>query len=293
MNRKSIPMFLFTIIALLSSTVSCGKNAKQETTGITNDKNLPVFEKIILKAKDNDWKNLAIGQRMGKIGLEMLGIQYIGGTLEVEPEKCVIDMTGLDCVTFFENVLDIARIIGKEKYGYEDLIKEVTFTRYRGGEITDYTSRLHYTADWIYDNIKKGVVKDITKELGGEIFNLNLDFMSTHTQLYKALKDNRAFVEVTREIEKKISGREYYYIPKDKIESIEDKLQTGDIVAFATNTKGLDYSHIGLVYVDEQGKRRLLHASSIKKKVVLDKTIHEYIKPIKKDIGITIVRSTD
>jgi len=117
--------------------------------------------------------------------------------------------------------------------------------------------------------------------------------MSTHTQSYKALKDNRDFVNVIRGIEKEINGREYYFIPKDKIKSIEDKLQTGDIVAFATNIKGLDYTHIGLVYVDEQGNRRLLHASSTKKKVALDKIIHEYIMPIKKDIGITIVRSTD
>ena len=71
---------------------------------------------------------------------------------------------------------------------------------------------------------------------------------------------------------------------------IEEKLQNGDIIAFATNMKGLDYTHTGLVYIDVQGVRRLVHASSVKKKVVIDTSISEYIAPIKKDIGITILR---
>jgi hypothetical protein len=100
-------------------------------------------------------------------------------------------------------------------------------------------------------------------------------------------------VKIIADIEKKINKRKYYYIPNDKINKIETKLKTGDIIAFATNIEGLDYTHTGLVYVDADGKARLMHASSTKKKVVLDTTISEYAKPIKKNIGISVLRVLD
>jgi hypothetical protein len=39
--------------------------------------------------------------------------------------------------------------------------------RYRGGECTgDYLSRLHYLEDWLYDNNRRGLVEDLTRDLG-------------------------------------------------------------------------------------------------------------------------------
>ncbi|UCC41535.1 MAG: DUF1460 domain-containing protein, partial [Candidatus Aminicenantes bacterium] len=74
---------------------------------------------------------------MGNIGKLLIGTKYVGGTLEGEgPEICRIDLTGLDCVTFFENVLCIARIIKKRKTTFDDFKAEVTYTRYRGGMLT-------------------------------------------------------------------------------------------------------------------------------------------------------------
>lgn len=67
-----------------------------------------------------------------------------------------MNLTGLDCVTFFENVLDMARIFRQGKYEFDDLLAAVTHTRYRGGKLDGYLSRLHYTADWIHDNVAKG-----------------------------------------------------------------------------------------------------------------------------------------
>ncbi len=250
-----------------------------------------VFDKIVNKSAINGWGKLPLGELMGKIGMELVGIPYVGGTLETGgKEVCTVNMEGLDCVTFFENTLDMARVIKKGNPTHVEMIDEISYTRYRGGNLKDYTSRLHYTADWIFDNVRKGVVEDISKELGGEVFPYDVYFMSKNWKYYDALKNNPDMIEKIKRIEMGINARDYYYIPKKKIKSIEKKLQTGDIIAFATDKKGLDYAHTGLVYVDDKKKVRILHASSANKKVKLDKEIHKYISKIKSDIGISIAR---
>ncbi|UCE22682.1 MAG: DUF1460 domain-containing protein, partial [Candidatus Aminicenantes bacterium] len=102
-----------------------------------------VFFSIIEKALKEDWASLPINECMGEIATLFIGTEYVGGTLEGKgPEICRVDLTGLDCVTFFENVLCLARILKKGKTSYDDFIAELTFTRYRKGVLTDYTSRL-------------------------------------------------------------------------------------------------------------------------------------------------------
>lgn len=255
------------------------------------EENVRIFKGILKKAKDGGWKELPIGELIGKIGMEFTGTSYESFTLEGDgPEVCRVKLSGLDCVTLFENSLDIARIIKKDKTDYEDFVNEVTYTRYRKGILSDYASRLHYTSDWIYDNERKGVTKDITREIGGIHFPFKVFFMSENPKYYKPLKDNPDLIKTIAKIEQEINSRKYYYIQINKIASTEKYIKTGDIIAFATNKNGLDYTHTGLAYSDDDGKVRLLHASSSKKKVVLDKTVHEYISAVKSDIGITVVR---
>ncbi|MBI5323728.1 MAG: DUF1460 domain-containing protein [Ignavibacteriae bacterium] len=258
---------------------------------IYSDETVKTFRKIISKAISEKWDELPIGELMGKIATMLLNTPYEAFTLEGPgPEICRINLKGLDCVTFFENVLDIARILKKGRFSFEELINEVTFTRYRKGVLVDYTSRLHYTSDWIYDNVKKGVVKDITQELGGVRFPINVSFMSKHPEFYEAMKNHTEYINIIQQIENDINSHTYYYIPVDSIKDIEPKLETGDIIAVATNKEGLDYSHTGMILKDKTGKTRFMHASSKKKKVVIDKEIFEYIKGVESDIGITILR---
>ena len=53
-------------------------------------------------------------------------------------------------------------MIKRGKSSPEDLLAEVRTTRYRGGKMGDFTTRLHYTTDWFVDNEAKGVVKILT-----------------------------------------------------------------------------------------------------------------------------------
>ena len=119
------------------------------------------------------------------IGKSFIGTDYEAHAIEKEGnEQLVIHLTGLDCTTFLENVLTFARCIKEHKTTFNDYEKELTKIRYRNGKIDRYPSRLHYFSDWIYNNQKKGIVKDITKELGGVPIKFNLNFMSTHQDSY-------------------------------------------------------------------------------------------------------------
>lgn len=283
MNRR-------TLMALLAlAPLAPMRRSAQDTFDV--DSTEAVFERLMSHAQKHQWTALPIGELIGKLGLELRGIPYVAGTLEKDgPESCRIDLTGLDCVTFFEDVLGIARILKKGKRSYNDLVAEITFTRYRNGKLDGYLSRLHYTAEWISDNISKGVVKDVTAEMGGVPLNINVNFMSKHPDFYQPLANNPDMVKEIMVLEKQINAKTRTFIPRDKIAGVEPLMQTGDIVAVATSKAGLDYSHTGLIYRDENNVARMLHASTTQRKVVLDKRISEYIQGVKSHDGITIVR---
>ncbi|MCX7737528.1 MAG: DUF1460 domain-containing protein [Candidatus Kapabacteria bacterium] len=261
----------------------------------TNQKSIEIFKNLMAQYSNNSKKNYSsINRFIIDFSREFLGYPYKAGTLEGEGEEiCRFDLTGFDCVTLVESSLCLSRILMKGLNTIEDFANELIFTRYRNGILEDYTSRLHYTADWAYDNIQKGVVEDLTKELGGVKLPLKVNFMSSNPNLYPPLKENKAFIDKIKIIEADINSRNYYYIPKDKVKEIEPFLRTADIICIATNKKGLDYSHLGLAYIEEirnTKKARFLHSSSKQKKVIIDKTISEYLNESSSSIGITILR---
>lgn len=249
------------------------------------------FDEIIKKSNEEDWSNSTFGDIIVNVGKEFLGVPYVGGTLDKDTsESCVIDLEGLDCVTYFEDCIAIADVIMTEdEPEFQQLYDRITFTRYRDGFIDGYLSRLHYTADWIFDNVNKNVVDDITRDLGGVPLKLNVHFMSEHSDKYPKLKGKPKLVKEIKQTEAEINSRELFYIPKENVKSIMDELQNGDIVAFVTTVDGLDYGHIGLIN-KEDGTARLMHASSTAKKVVIDKPLDEYINGVSKFSGITVLR---
>ena len=281
----------FTSLFLRNENFYSARERVLTTAQDKGSKTQKIFHLIIKRAKKEDWASLPIGECVGKIAVIFLDTEYVAGTLEGEgPEACRVDLTGLDCVTFFENVLCISRILKKDKTSFDDFKREIIFTRYREGILTDYTSRLHYTSDWIYDNEKKKVVRNITKEIGGEEFPFKVSFMSKNPHFYQSLKEFPEFIETIAMFEKEINKRTHWYIPQSKIKEAQKHIQTGDIIALATDKEGLDYGHTGLAYRDERGKIRFLHASQKKKKVLLDTELYEYTQSIETHVGITIAR---
>lgn len=257
------------------------------------------FREIMNKAKENDWRSLPIGELMGKIAEELEGTPYVASTLEISPdvELCSANLDGLDCVTFFETTLGLARMIKKGRETSDDLLKEIQLTRYRGGAVGDYTSRLHYTSDWLADNESKHTIEILSKLPGAEKFPQKVNFMSTHPTAYKQLAAHPELVEKMKLREEEINARTLMYVPWDKIAAAESQLQTGDIVGLCTNVPGLDISHTGLIIKDNTGVPHFMDASSQKKnmKVTLEPgPISQYVaesnQRSQKIIGVVFAR---
>jgi Protein of unknown function (DUF1460) len=243
-------------------------------------------------------KNLAenpIGDVIVEVGKSFIGTDYLSHGLEKDgDEQLVINLIGLDCTTFLENSLVLARCIKKEKTSFEDYQNELQFIRYRDGVIYEYPSRLHYFSDWIYDNVEKGVVEDVTEEIGGKKINFNLNFMSAHPDSYKQLKENQDFIPVIKKQEKEISCREYYFIPKEDLNSKEEFIQNGDLLAITTTVEGLDIGHIGIAVKMDDGRIHLLHAPSPNTKVhITEQTLADYLMKYRRHSGIIVLRALE
>jgi hypothetical protein len=254
-----------------------------------------IFTGIVNKARSEKWKALPIGELIGKIAMELKDTPYVGFTLEVskDTERCVVNLTGLDCVTFFEDSLCMARMIKRGKHSPEDLVKEVQLTRYRGGTMGDFTTRLHYTTDWFVDNEAKGVVKILAPELpGAEPFTQKVGIMTQHPENYRQLAAHPELIEKIRATEEKINARSLKYLPMEKLEAAEHRLQTGDIVGVATSAEGIDIAHTGLCIKDEQGVVHFMDASSSRRrmKVTLEPQISKCLNWSPKLTGVMFAR---
>ena len=259
---------------------------------IFSEKDVEICNSKFELAVDQNLAEKPIGDVVSEIGKSFLGTDYLAHGLEKDGnEKLVINLTGLDCTTFLENSLVLARCIKKGKTTFEDYQKELQFVRYRDGKIDKYTSRLHYFSFWIYDNVRKGVIEDVTKELGGKKIKFKVEFMSTHPENYKQLKENPDFIPIIKKQEKDISCREYYSIPKGELESKEEQIQNGDLIAITTNVEGLDIGHVGIAVRMKDNRIHLLHAPDVGYKVqISDLPLFEYLNKLKKDTGIIILR---
>jgi hypothetical protein len=234
---------------------------------------LHVFERIVDKADAHGWRDLSMSELMGNIALEFIDTPYVAYTLELDDHKEIpsCNLEGLDCVTFFESTLDLARMLKLGGSDSRDLLKQIEFTRYRGGRPSDYTSRLHYTTDWFYDNAKKGVIHDLTPELpGAESFTQQVGFMSAHPDSYRLLKANPQLVPKIKAMEDEVNARPKSYLPLEKIAGAQHLFQTGDIVGVCTTHKGIDIGHTGICFRDTAGELHFMDASSLDMRVTLE-----------------------
>ena len=259
---------------------------------IYSDKDMEICKSKIELAVDKKLADKPINEVISEIGKSFLDTPYEAFSLEQEgEEQLVIHLTGLDCTTFLENTLTLSRCIKKQKTSFEDYQKELTFIRYRDGKIDEYPSRLHYFSDWIFNNTKKGILKDVTKTIGGEPITFNVFFMSKNPDKYKHLTETPEFIPIIAKQEEAINKREYYYIPKEKVEKIESKIHNGDLIAITTNLKGLDIGHVGIAVKESDGRIHFLHAPLTGSKVqISEKPLPEYLAAIKKHTGIIVLR---
>jgi hypothetical protein len=249
-----------------------------------------IFEERIRSLGQKKYLPKFPGEFLLEIGQSFLGAPYGPGTIETKgAEHLVVNPREFDCFTFVENVIALAKHLKSRKKSFRAFRNLLQKIRYRQGRLHGYSSRLHYFSDWIHDNQKKGMVRDVTEEMGGRPFRKVLTFMTAHPELYPPLK-NRIALRRLKSVERMISRRTLFFIPKNSLKRSEGRICDGDLIAITTNREGLDVQHVGFA-ARMKNRIHLLHASSIEGKVVLSrKTLYRYLMQSRARTGIMVAR---
>ena len=115
--------------------------------------------------------------------------------------------------------------------------------------------------------------------------------MTTHRDSYPAMKSDSIYQGI-KNLESGYNMHMFPYISKNNLhkQDVIDSLKSGDIICLTTKIDGLDVSHLGIVQMID-GKPHLLNASSVKKKVVIDKyDLYEMLRGDRNCTGIRVVR---
>lgn len=244
-------------------------------------------------------QNLAskpINEIIVEIGKSFIGTDYAGHVLEEEgEEKLVVNLRALDCVTFYENCVTLARCIKLKKTTFDDYKAQLTFLRYRNGTIDGYPSRLHYTTDYWFNAEKKGILNVVTKEMFGEKNVVEIpkpiNFMTAHRDKYKHLASNDANFARIKEQEDAINARKDYFLPKGNLHLFADKIETGNLIGIATNIAGMDIAHTGVAVRMPNGKLHFMHAPIAGSKVqITEVPMHDYLAKNSRQTGIIVAR---
>ncbi|GGX25562.1 N-acetylmuramoyl-L-alanine amidase-like domain-containing protein [Aquimarina muelleri] len=274
---------LFITLLLITNSITA-----QQITCSAKDKE--IFTQKIAQLKKGYTPTADFGKTIVYVGKTFLGTPYVAKTLEIgTKESLVINLQGLDCTTFVENVLAFGLLLKNNKEDFEAYTKYLEKIRYKDGVLNGYASRLHYFSEWIANNQQKGIIKNNTADIGGVEIEKEINFMSTHRDLYPFLKEDKNFEGILQS-EKVVSESSFCFLPKEEVKENEESIASGDIIALTTSIKGLDITHTGIATREKDGRIHLLHASSKGQVEISELPLVDYLKKIKNNIGIMISR---
>ena len=185
------PLSIFLFLALLAQPILA-----QEI--VCSQKDKAAFEKKVAELQKLK-RQANYGEDLIAVGKTFFGVPYVAKTLEIgTTESLVVNLQGLDCTTYVENVMAFGSMLRNHKTDFTAYTNALEHIRYENGKLDGYASRLHYFSHWIKDNEKKGLVKDITADIGGIEIDKEINFMGTHRDLYPFLKNDQNFEKITK-----------------------------------------------------------------------------------------------
>jgi len=259
------------------------------------------FHAVVAKAERENWRRLPLGERTVLVARALVGVPYVNYTLEAHDriESPVVNLKGMDCWTYYENALAIARMLRYKPAPYkpQDMLHMVEIERYRNGVCTgSYLSRMHHLEEVFYDNQRRGYATNITPRLPGAVrLRREIQEMTVQWKSYRYLSSNTALIAPMGRIEAQVSKLPVYHIPKSKVRAVESQLQNGDICAITTTWHSGYTSHVGLI-IKINNRAYLAHATSDRAKgrmTLIDKPITDYLNGSSKHAGIIICRPND
>lgn len=249
---------------------------------------------------------------MVQVALQLIGTPYMWASLESEPEQLQVFLDKTDCILFVELSACMALTLkGKrivqagdgEHFAvrrapsleeaspcYQLLCDNIRNMRYRLGVVDGYSSRIHYTSEWILQNQTNGILREYSQEIG-QTYDQPFYYMSMHPHTYYQLSHDVCELGRIRMMEDHLSSQApYYFVPQATLQQPDmiARIKSGDIVAFVSPRDGLDLAHVAIAYA-HGGQMHFIHASYAAKKVIIEpKTLADYATH-----GIRVARLND
>jgi hypothetical protein len=207
---------------------------------------------------------------------KFLGTRYVLGPLgegQGQDPDPLIRYDAVDCVTFVEEVLALTRAESGDKVC--DTLQQI---RYRGDQIS-YAERNHFVeAAWLPNNVKKGYLKEITREVAGADV---LESKRTFTlEDWKHRSDAKEIV--LPDALAPVGEFDLNILPLDKVVAHQDQLPNGAVMIMVRSWGPLTSNRIGhLGLIVRKGDAVFVrHASSLKHEVI-DVPIADFVENCK------------
>ncbi len=275
MNHASVSLLFLLFLA--KSPALLGQNA---------DPDAAIFSEKIRIAQSKT----SLPERLVAVANSFVGAPYVSGTLDQNAdENLVVNLRQFDCWTFVESCLALAQTAQAGRSDFDFFRENLRQLRYWGGTVSGYGSRIHYFTGWALQAEKRGILVDLTQNLGGQRLAKQFNFISDHPKFYPKLSDDATRSAIER-AEARINAHHWFFIPKSKVAQAQRQIQTGDIIAETSSKSGLDIAHQGIA-VRRGAEVFVLHASSEFGRVMLTKwPLPRYLARNKGQSGIMVFR---
>ena len=285
LTKRSLVFSVAWIALVASSLVS-----SEDRTGLTSDQSRTLQRWYQTVGPPRTGEHF--GEYLGRTAAAKHGVGYEEIVPPPGDETLRISLEQFECVSFIESSVAVARCGWQGRATGSCFERELIASRYRGGEIGDYASRLHYFTDWIGDNEARHRVHDLTPELGGRPVNRDFFYIASR-ELQRALVPTAETAELHRKlalVEARLSATPVAVLDREQAPTVLSTLREGDLVAFVRERPGLLVYHTGFVHWSG-GQARLLHASSYHRRVVITTTdVKEYLLRRPERSGVLVVR---
>jgi cell wall-associated NlpC family hydrolase len=201
--------------------------------------------------------------RIDVISRHFLGRPYkpnpLIGTADT-PEVFAASLDGFDCVTYIETVVALDR-----SFSVDDFTNWLRKIRYDRGLI-QWARRNHYMTSWIRNNVREGIISPLSMPAVPMVSRERI------LNVVPGLSPRRTRLKC---------------VPKRSVLRLQQFLQTGDLIFFASTRKHLDVFHAGIIVRD--GKRVLMRHASRSKGFVVEQELSEFLKS-NRMAGVIVMR---
>ena len=207
----------------------------------------------------------------------------------------LVNVETMDCVTFLENFIAAANTYKKinndwrvysDEQKFQLFLKNLDDIRYYQGANCTWNDRIYYFTHALDVMEKEKKMLKSVGAMAGLPFKKKINYVSTNPRRFSGISDWKRI----QTIEKRLSDAKLFYFPLDDLEKYREVAQNGDLVALATDVKGLDVSHCGLIHVQE-GDLYFSHASSTAKHIVHAEDFRHYLSKRTSITGIFVYRA--